>query len=74
MPFHLNEHQARIYPARTYLLGPGPTILSFLCLLLVYVLATSKVILDWITACDSAYSWELYSAASLGHLATSTMT
>ena len=33
-----------------------------------YILATSKVISGW------AHSWPLYSAASLGHQATSTMT
>ena len=43
-------------------------------LLLFSVLATSEVISGWIPSCDSAHSWWLYSAASLGHQATGTMT
>ena len=42
----------------------------FVCWLLLYVLAASKVI----PTCDRAHSWQLYSAASLGHQACSTMT
>ena len=45
-----------------------------LCLLLFYVLATSKIISWWVPTCDSAHSWQLYSAASLGHQAASTIT
>ena len=45
-----------------------------ICLLLFYVLATSKVILGWLRTCDSAHSWRIYSATSLEHQATSTMT
>ena len=40
------------------------------CLLSVYVLATSR----WVPTCDSAHSWRLYSAASQEHQATSTST
>ena len=43
------------------------------CLLFFYVLATSKVISGRVLTCDSAHSWELYSAASVGNQATSTM-
>ena len=39
-----------------------------------YVLATHKVISGWVTTGDSGHSWRLYSAAALGHQATSTMT
>ena len=42
--------------------------IDFCCLLLFYVLATSKVISVWGPTCDSALSWRLYSA-SLGHQA-----
>ena len=35
-----------------------------------YILVTS----EWALTCDSAHSWWLYRAASLGHQATSTMT
>ena len=34
--------------------------------------ATSNVILGWVPACDSAYSWRLYSAALLEDQAAST--
>ena len=40
---------------------------SLFCLLLVYVIATSTVISGWEPTCDSACSWRLYSAVSLGH-------
>ena len=42
--------------------------------LLFYVLATSKVISGWVPPCDNAHSWQLYSAASLGHQAAGTIT
>ena len=44
------------------------------CLLLLYTLATSEVISGWVLTCDNPHSWRLYSAASLGNQATSTMT
>ena len=44
------------------------------CLLLFYVLATSVVISGRVQTCDSAHSWQLYSAALLRDQATSTMT
>ena len=44
------------------------------CLLLFYILATSKVVLRWGPICDSAHSWWRYGASSLGNQATSTMT
>ena len=31
-----------------------------------HILATSKVISGWVTNCDSAHSWQRYSAALLG--------
>ena len=43
----------------------------FVCLF--YVLKTSKVIPRWVSTCDSAHSWWLYSAGPLGDQATSTM-
>ena len=46
----------------------------FVCLWLLYVRATCKVISGQVPTCDSAHSLWLYSAASLGHQATSTMT
>ena len=46
----------------------------FLCLLLFYVIATSKVISGQVPTGDSAHSWWLYSAALLRHQATSTLT
>ena len=42
--------------------------------LLFYVLASFKVISGRIPTCDSAHSWRLYSAASLGHQVAGTMT
>ena len=39
-----------------------------------HILATSKFISGWVLTCHSAHSWLLYSAASLGHQAASTMT
>ena len=42
--------------------------------LLFYVLATSKVISGRVLICDSAHSWRLCSATSLGHQAVGTMT
>ena len=44
------------------------------CLLFYVVLTTSKVTSVWVPACGSAHSWQLYSAASLGNQAISTMT
>ena len=44
------------------------------CLLLFYVLSTSKVISGWVPTCDRTHPWQLYSAAPLGNQATSTMT
>ena len=44
------------------------------CLLLSYILATSIVISAWAPTCDSEHSWQLHSAASLGHQAVDTMT
>ena len=44
------------------------------CLLLLYVLTTSKVISGRVPTCDRAHSWLLYSAAQLGNQAASTMT
>ena len=46
----------------------------FVCLLLFYALASSKVISEPVLTCDSAHSWWLYSAGSREHQATSTMT
>ena len=34
------------------------------------VLTTSKVILGWVSTCDSAHLWQLYTAAPLGDQAT----
>ena len=45
-----------------------------ICFLLVYVLATSIVTSGRVLTCDSAYSWQLYSAGTLGNQAVSTMT
>ena len=42
--------------------------------LLFCVLATYKVISGWVTTCDSAHSWWLYSVAPLGNQAASIMT
>ena len=47
---------------------------SCLQLLEVYILATSKVISGWAPTCDSAHSWWLSCAATLGDQAISTMT
>ena len=44
------------------------------CLLLFYVLATSKVISGRLPTYDSAHSWRLYSVAPLENQASSTMT
>ena len=38
------------------------------------ILATSKVISGWMSTCDSAHSWPLYSVAPLGIQAINTMT
>ena len=46
----------------------------FVCLFLQDILATSKVISWCEPNCDSAHKWWLYSAVSLGHQASSTMT
>ena len=37
------------------------------------VLATFRVISGWVLTCESAHSWQLYSAAPLGDQATSTV-
>ena len=42
------------------------------CLLLFYVLGTSKIISGWVLTCDSSYSY--YIAALLGDHAASTVT
>ena len=39
-----------------------------------YILATFKVISGPVLICDSMHSWRFYSAASLEHKATGTMT
>ena len=44
------------------------------CLLLFFILATSKVISGWAQTCDSAHSSRLYTVASVGDQATITMT
>ena len=44
------------------------------CLCVDYVLVTSKVISERVLTCESAHSWRLYSAASLIHQATGTIT
>ena len=44
------------------------------CLLLFYVLAPSKVISGQVQTCDSAHSWQFYSAAPLDNQANITMT
>ena len=44
------------------------------CLLLLYILATSEVISGRVPTCDSAHSRRLYSATQLGNQAVSTMT
>ena len=41
------------------------------CLLLFYVLATSKVKLGWVPTCNSAHSWRFSSAAPWGNQALS---
>ena len=41
--------------------------------LLLYALATSKVISGWVPPCDSAHSWRPYNVASLGYQATGTI-
>ena len=46
----------------------------FVCLLLSYILATSKAISEWVPICYSVVSWQLYNAVPLGDQATSTMT
>ena len=58
-----------------------PFVQNEYCCLLFYVLGTSKFILRQVPTCDLSYgdfiivhSWGLYSAASLGHQATSTFT
>ena len=45
----------------------------FVCLLFLYVLATSKVISGRVPTCGSMCSWHLYSAAPLGDQASSKM-
>ena len=42
--------------------------------LLIYILATSKVILGRVLTCNSAHSWHLFSDASLRQQAAGTMT
>ena len=39
-----------------------------------YVLAISNIISEWTLPCESAHTWQLYSAAPLGNQATTTMT
>ena len=46
----------------------------FGCLLLLYILATSKVISGRVQSCDSTHPWWLYSAALLGNQAAGAMT
>ena len=46
----------------------------YVCLFLFYILATSEVISGWVPTCDSAHSWWLHSAASLGHQTAGTRT
>ena len=48
--------------------------LSQVCLLLFYVLATSKVISGRVLTCDSVHSWRLYSITPMGNHAFSTVT
>ena len=43
---------------------------GFVCLLELYILATSKIICRWILPCVSVHSWFLYSAAPLGDQTT----
>ena len=50
------------------------TTLPFVCLLLIYVIATPKVTSRRVLTCDSLHSWCLYSAAPLGNKAASTIT
>ena len=42
---------------------------SNVCLfvVVVFILATSKVISGWVLTCDGVHSWRLHSAVSLGH-------
>ena len=47
---------------------------SSTCLLFFYVIVASKVISGCVPTCDGAHSWQLYSAASLGHQVARTMT
>ena len=49
-------------------------IFIFVCLLLFYILTTSKVISAQVLTWHSAHSWQLYSAASLGKQTTSSIT
>ena len=49
-------------------------LISLFACFLFYILATSKVISGRVQTYDSVHSWQLYSAASLGHQAASTMT
>ena len=41
--------------------------------LLFYVLGTYKVISGWVPTRDSAHSWQLYNAATLGNQVVNTM-
>ena len=45
-------------------------IIRFGCLLFFYILATSKVITEWASTCNSVHSWWLHSAASLADQVT----
>ena len=47
---------------------------QYICLLVFYVLAKSKLILGWVPTWDSAHSWRIYNVAALGNQAASTMT
>ena len=56
------------YIARAYTTG------WIVCLLLFYIPATAEVISGRVPTCDSAYSWQLYSAPTLGDQVTRTLT
>ena len=47
---------------------------AYICLLLFYILETSKTTSGWVPTFGSAHSWRLHSAASLEVQANSTMT
>ena len=75
------KHLPNITGHRTYMPnvnrienGPDSIVGTFVCLLFLYVLATSMVISGWVPTFDSAHAWCLYSAAPLRDQAASTMT